>query len=461
MNALAPMLGRLTLAVVVSGALLIAAQARPITTKEGVLPAGTELNDEQLDRPNELFYSEQNCGERSYLSKLGDMLFATPAIFGGMARQAGLSCASCHQQGHNNPRLFVPGLSAGPGTFATANEIFSPHGGGKSEPVTPPSLRGAKHLAPYAHDGRFATLRDFIRNAVVNEFGGHEPSEQVVAALEAYVNDISFLPNDKLGGGGKLTSRSSEAARRGEAIFMRPFRNDASLSCASCHRPSTAFVDHEVHDVGTKGKFKTPTLVNANFSAPYFHDGRFDTHEAVVDFFDRQFDLGYAPQERADLVAYLKAVGDADEPIVRNTVQAELDEIALFASVLERAIPEKNLEVIQLTVETVGNEWRELGEQFPSPKDPTITQGLRERRHARGAVRDLVLTLRRVAMAAEAGDFDQAGRLYADYRAQAATSVRTFTAAEPFSLFNPQVREAHLKALDQLTRLATGGMSGK
>src|SRR5690349_21757807 len=96
------------LAAAMAGALAWTAQARPLTTKEGVLPAGTELNDDALDRPNELFYSEQNGGERSYLSKLGDMLFATPAIFGGMARQAGLICASCHQQGHNNPRLFVP-----------------------------------------------------------------------------------------------------------------------------------------------------------------------------------------------------------------------------------------------------------------------------------------------------------------------------------------------------------------
>jgi hypothetical protein len=40
-----------------------------------------------------------------------------------------------------------------------------------------------------------------------------------------------------------------------------------------------------------------------------------------------------------------------------------------------------------------------------------------------------------------------------------AASVRTFTTAEPFSLFNPQVREAHFKALDQLTKLAAGGVS--
>jgi cytochrome c peroxidase len=454
-------LARIALAAGFAAALSLAAQARPLLTREGVLPPGTELNDDQLDVPNELFYSEKDGGKRTYLSKLGDMLFATPGIFGGMARQASMSCATCHQQGHNNPKLFVPGVSSRPGTFATANTLFNPHSGGKSEPVTPPSLRGAKHLAPYAHDGRFATLRDFIHNAVVNEFSGAEPSQQVVDALEAYVRDISFLPNAKLSEDGGLTASASDAARRGEAIFNRPFRNDASMSCSSCHVPTQSFVDHQVHDVGSGGSFKTPTLRNANFSAPYFHDGRFDTYEQVVEHFDRHFDLGYSRRECDDLVAYLEAAGGADEPVVRKTVQTELDEIALFVSVLDTAIPQRNREIIDLTVETVGNEWRELGENFPPAKDTTINVGLKERVRARDAVRTLVLTLRQVAMAAEAGRFDDAARAYADYRKQTAAAAERLKAAEPFSLFNPPVRDAHFKALDQLTAMAQAADSTK
>ena len=440
------------------GAMLAVApmQARPITHDEGVLPAGTELNDDQIDRPNELFYSEQNGGQRTYLSVLGDMLFATPGIFGGMARKAELSCATCHQAGHNNPKLFIPGLSSRPGTFSTANAMFSPHTGGVSKPVTPPSLRGAVHLAPYTHDGRFATLRDFIRNAVVNEFGGDAPSEQVVDALEAYVRDISFLPNKQVAADGKLTKEASGAARRGEAIFQRPFRNDAAMSCASCHQPGQFFVDHEVHDVGTGGSFKTPTLVNAKFSAPYFHDARFTDFRQVVDYFDSHYDLGLTEQERADLVAYLDAVGDADEPIVRATVQVELDEIELFVSVLDKAIPERNREIIALTVETVGHEWRELGEKFPPAKDTTVKGGLSERRQARNAVFGVVLTLRRIAMASEAGKFDEAARLYAEYRRDAVAAATTLKGAEKFSLFDPAVRAEHFRALDRLVDMAAG-----
>jgi cytochrome c peroxidase len=446
--AIAGLAGLLALAV-------MQAQARPILTKEGVLPPGTELNEEPLDQPNELFYSELAGGKRSYLLNLGDMLFSSPAILGGVARQAGMSCGTCHQQGAGNPRLFIPGLSGRPGTFDATGPLFNPKAdNGVLDAVTPPSLRGAKYLAPYAHDGRFPTLHDFIRNAIVNEFAGPEPSAQIVDALEDYVKEIAFLPNPKLGAGGHLSDKASDAARRGEALFNKPFRHDAAMSCASCHQPNGVFVDHKVHDVGTGGWFKTPTLINANFNASYFHDGRFDSYDQVVGYFDRHFDLGLSGEERADLVAYLGAVGDASEPFVRDTLQAELDEIARFASVLDRAIPERNTEVIGLTVDTVGNEWRELGESIPPARNTSVTGGLAERVRARGAAKGMVLTLRRLAMAASAGDFEGAGQAYADYRNGLASAAGDLKLAQAWSLFDPATRAAHFAALKRLADLA-------
>jgi len=431
------------------------AHATPITTKEGVLPPGTELNEEQLDQPTELFASELAGGKRSYLLDLGDLLFSSPAIFGGAARQAGISCETCHQQGSNNPKLYIPGLSSRPGTFDTSGALFNPKAdNGVFDAVTPPSLRGARYLAPYGHDGRFSSLRDFVRNVIVNEFAGRDPSEQVLDALVAYIQEISFLPNPKLTAGGRLSADASDAARRGEALFNKPFRHDAAMSCASCHRPDGAFVDHQVHDVGTGGWFKTPTLINADFNAPYFHDGRYDSYTEVVGYFDRHFDLGLSPHERADLVAYLDAVGDAKKPVTRDTVQAELDELAAFASVLDTAIPAHNQEIIQLTVDAVGNEWRELGENFPERTDTSVTGGVTERLRARGATRELVLSLRLIAMAASAGDYDEAARAYSDYRQRVAAAAPDLKLAEQWSLFNPSIREAHFKALRQLADLA-------
>ncbi len=45
-----------------------------------------------------------------------------------------------------------------------------------------------------------------------------------------------------------------------------------------------------------KGRFKTPTLRNVEFSAPYMHDGRFATLEEVVE----HYNSGGKPSETID-----------------------------------------------------------------------------------------------------------------------------------------------------------------
>jgi cytochrome c peroxidase len=431
------------------------ARSLSITTSEGVLPYGTDLNEEQLDQPTELFASEQAGGKRSYLVNLGDLLFSSPSLFGGTARQAGMSCGTCHQEGVGNPKLFIPGLSSRPGTFDTVTAFFNAKADdGVFNPLTPPSLRGARHLAPYGHDGRFASLREFIRNVIMSEFAGPEPAPEQLDALVAYIQDIGFLPNPKLAAGGTLAPGASAAALRGEALFRKPFPQDASLSCAGCHRPDSAFSDHRVHDVGTGGWFKTPTLTNANFNAPYFHDGRFDSYDQVVAYFDQHFALGLSGEERSDLVAYLNEAGYGEKPYTRNDVQAELDEIANFASVFDTAVPAHNESVILQAVYAIGLEWRELGENFPEHSDTSVTGGAQERYQARGAVSDIVLTLRRMAMAATDGDYGAVADAYRDYRQEVDAAGPVLKAAEPWSLFNPDIRAAHFAALKELAGLA-------
>src|SRR5262249_19518833 len=156
-------------------------------------------------------------------------------------------------------------------------------------------------------------LRDFVHNVIVGEFAGPEPTPDILDAIVTYINDIDFLPNDRVGPGGRLTDRASAAEKRGETLFIKPFPHNPELSCAGCHIPSAAFIDHRQHDVGSGGLFRTPTLRNANVNAPYFHDGRFDTFDQVVRHFDRIFALGLADQERSDLVAYLTAIGDGEQ----------------------------------------------------------------------------------------------------------------------------------------------------
>ncbi len=75
------------------------------------------------------------------------------------------------------------------------------------------------------------------------------------------------------------------------------------------------------------GKFKTPTLRNIELTAPYMHDGRFATLEEVIDHYDSGVlrsatldpimtkngglpGLNLTPQEKLDLVAFLKTLTD-------------------------------------------------------------------------------------------------------------------------------------------------------
>jgi hypothetical protein len=146
------------------------ARAFPLSGDQTVLPAGTELNEESLDRPREVFKSEAIGGRKSYLVNLGDLAFSSSAILGGVARQAGISCGTCHVNGASNGKLYIPRMSTRPGNFDTTGPLFNPKANdGVRNAIRIPSLRGARYLAPYGHDGRFTSLRDFVHNVIVNE----------------------------------------------------------------------------------------------------------------------------------------------------------------------------------------------------------------------------------------------------------------------------------------------------
>jgi cytochrome c peroxidase len=423
--------------------------AFPVGGNQTTLPVGTELNEDAIDLPREVFHSEMNGGRKSYIVNLGDLAFNAPEILGGAARQAGISCGSCHVNGAANPKLFVPGMSTHHGNFDTTGGLFNPKANNfVLDPVRIPSLRGARYLAPYGNDGRTESLRDFIRNVIVSEFAGPEPSPVVLDAMVAYIQDIDFLPNPSLGPGGKLNSATSEAERRGEVLFNKPFPHDPTLSCAGCHIPSAAFVDHKQHDIGSGGLYKTPTLLNADFNGPYFHDGRFNSYGQVVDHFNQKFDLELSEQEQKDLVAYLTAVGDGVRAYEREGAVAKFKEVADFASVLSTAIPAHDNDVISLTTDAIGGELRELVDSIPDQRDNTVSGGQKERNLARMALKEVVLILRRIDVAAEMGNYGDAANEYRTYNRFMTAAVPTIVGqAEPWSLLNPAVHDAHYAAL--------------
>ncbi|MDH5297240.1 MAG: c-type cytochrome, partial [Nitrospirota bacterium] len=126
--------------------------------------------------------------------------------------------------------------------------------------------------------------------------------------------------------------------QRGMAVFKGKGR------CILCHNNSN-FTDNQFHNTGVpqvgplkedlgrynvtlresdKGAFKTPTLRSITETAPYMHDGAFNTLEEVVGFYDqggnanpnldtRIKPLGLSAQEKTDIIAFLKAL--TGEPI--------------------------------------------------------------------------------------------------------------------------------------------------
>jgi cytochrome c peroxidase len=125
----------------------------------------------------------------------------------------------------------------------------------------------------------------------------------------------------------------SAAEERGRILFF-----SAETNCSSCHA-GALFTNHEFESNGTKdeykdqgrklvtgeesdrGKFKIPSLRNVELTAPYMHDGSFNTLESVLDHYSkggskhpnksaliRPLDL--SARDKEDIKAFLKTLTD-------------------------------------------------------------------------------------------------------------------------------------------------------
>jgi len=418
-----------------------------VLSAEAALPQGSRLGALTLEQPRQILTMERLGEQQNYLVALGNMAFSAANLMGGVARQAGISCATCHSSGEINRAFFIPGLSAHPGSADVTHRLFNHRAAdGIANPLDIPSLRGLAATAPYGRDGRFASLREFTRNVIVGEFEGAEPSPLVLDALVAYQLQFEFLENDRLGPAGRLTEGADAAARRGEQLFRTPHPGMDGMSCASCHLPSAHFTDNRIHDVGTGGSFVTPTLRNANSTPPYFHDGRAADYAAVVAHFDTTFGLGLGDGEAADLVAYLEAVGHGEEPFERQDFAFDLREALIFAGTLETSIADQDVAVVDLTVDTVSRELREIRERWPAAADRPI----------RAILADWTLGMRRIALAAGRGDWAAAAEQLAAWQAAVEAERPLVAAAEPRSLYAPERHARHLAALAGLAAMAEG-----
>ncbi len=336
------------------------------------LPPGSNLNDQDPLPLLVLNFEMQGIEESDLpLIAYGDMLFDSPEIFGDPATSLGVTCSTCHNRSDINNSLFIPGITHQPGAIDVDGEFFNARFNDlRNDGLDIPSLRGLRFTGPYGRDGRFASLREFTRNVIVNEFAGAEPTPFMLDAIVAYMLEFDFLPNSKITGDGKLTAEASDAARRGEVLFNKPFAEMQGKSCATCHIPSANFLDRLSHDIGSQtgsyansqtAAFDTPTLLSIRFNAPYFHDGSLPTLGAVVDWFNLRYGLGLSEAERSDLTAYVETIGDADEPYEvykgRHTpFRLAFEELTTFASTLEMLIPARDAFHAKLMIDTVASD---------------------------------------------------------------------------------------------------------
>jgi cytochrome c peroxidase len=386
------------------------------------LPPGTDLSDQDPLPRLVLNFEERGINEADlFLVAYGDMLFDSPEIFGEPARSLGLTCSMCHNRSDINQRFFIPGISPQPGAADVDGHFFnSRFNDFRDDPLDIPSLRGLRFTGPYGRDGRFASLRDFTRNVVVNEFAGEEPTPLMLDALVAYQLEFDWLPAPYLNPDGTLNDQASEAARRGEVLFNTPLEGMGGRACSTCHIPSSNFMDGLTHDIGTGNPaspgardsfFNTPTLLSIQYTAPYFHDGSLGTLAEVVVWFDENFDLELSEQEQTDLTAYLEAAGTGEDPYElfdEENTQLALDwaELSTFLSTLDTLIPAQDTFHALLLLDTVSPDLR-LDASGATDRDiiPRVYE-----------IADKLDELR---AAIEAGDWERAAELNEEYKALA------------------------------------------
>ena len=199
-----------------------------------------------------------------------------------------------------------------------------------SLPVLIPPVYGLKGVGfeTYTADGPISYWNSYVG---VSQMGGHGSFGDPRIRLS--IQQTPDLVTPKLGAllDYQLSLRApkppkwsfdEQAAARGQKLF----RNEAR--CSTCHQGSN-FTDvlsgpqrnvpllHDATEIGIEsvyasrsatGKYRTTPLRALLQHPPYFHDGSAPDLPAVVNHYDRLFDLNLTPAQKADLVEYLKSL---------------------------------------------------------------------------------------------------------------------------------------------------------
>ena len=174
----------------------------------------------------------------------------------------GISCSSCHPEGGEDGHVwhFPSGLRR-----------------------TLPLEGGVLERAPFHWDG--------------NDYDYSEIFSKQVAALGAFLEEIPLQP--------PADGLDTAAATRGEALFRRD-----DVGCATCHT-GAQYTNNELSDVGTGGRFVTPSLLGVGLRTPIFHDG---CAKSVAERFGPCGGTAHgkpsllSAAEQADLIVFLRSL---------------------------------------------------------------------------------------------------------------------------------------------------------
>lgn len=241
------------------------------------------------------------------LEGLKELLKPTPSTFFNhtthrvtLEPSAGVSCFSCHVNGHTN------------GAFEVAPDT-RPHLARLR--VGTPSMRGNYNLMQLASKrsirsmDHFAEVEEYFEAdpGIQQAIGPRSQQRQVTNRMGDFNAILDFGPAPKLGSLYKLIpSLSTDQELRGEKLFH------GKAQCINCHN-GPAFVDDYMHDLKVErfykgrpeGPIKTFPLRGIKDSPPYLHDGRLMTLNDTVEFFNLILELKLTKEEKRDIVAYL------------------------------------------------------------------------------------------------------------------------------------------------------------
>jgi cytochrome c peroxidase len=268
-----------------------------------------------------------------------------------------VACASCHQQGRAfvNRERFSKGFDGkltDRRAMSLVNLRYYPRGrffwDERAETLEQQVLMPIQSKVEMGHDlprlvaalGKDADYARLFRGA----FGDREVTPRRVArALAQFVRSLVSYQSKYDEGLAKVSSVREDfpnftaEENQGKRLFL--------ARCATCHlprgqdahfimlRPSNNGLDADsrgkdggVGDVTLNGRhvglFKSPSLRNVEFTAPYMHDGRFATLEAVIDHYSRDVKphanldgrlrrrANFTASQKAALVAFLKTLSD-------------------------------------------------------------------------------------------------------------------------------------------------------